>query len=80
MEQSIKLTKNMSDSIHAKLEGLWQNFEQNHGYKLLEILGESGYGKVYKTEKISNGKTYVIKLIANAFEDIYSAKQVLKEV
>ncbi len=57
----------MEESIVGEL---WKNFEVNHGYKLIEFMGDSGNNKVYKAKKKSTGKHYVIKVIPNAFENV----------
>ena len=47
---------------------------------MIESLGEANPPVVYKVKNIYNHKKYAVKLFSDPFADVYSAKQLLREV
>lgn len=50
---------------------LWDRVEKDHGYNLLEKLGEGSFGSVYKAKCKITGEKFAIKLIKDPFTSEY---------
>ena len=61
---------------------LWQQFQKDYGYKLIQGLNEINgtCHTLFKAKNIKNGNKYAVKLLHNVFTDVTKAKQVLREV
>ena len=57
---------------------MWIDVEKY--YKVLETLGEGGYGTVKKALRLSTGSYVAIKHMTDFSDNTYRCKQVLREV
>jgi len=64
----------MKHESKHKIDPLWKEIQEDHGYKLLSKLGEGSFGEVYKAKCTTTGEHFAIKLIKKPFEDEYSAR------
>ena len=60
------------------LEEVWDNLLPD--YQLIEVLGEGSFGRVVRAKHRKSGKMVAIKYVADAFDNQYAARKILREV
>lgn len=59
--------KTESSKKEPKFSEIWDEVVDNHGYQLVEVLGEGSFGTVAKAKNTRNGNDVAIKLILEPF-------------